>query len=62
VKVATAARPSGWKRVDGLSGIATLNLVIVKAEVRSACAADLATLVGILGQRDSFTCEQRWVR
>jgi GNAT superfamily N-acetyltransferase len=40
--------------VDGLCGIARLNLVTAKAEVRPASDADLATLVAALGERHWF--------
>jgi RibD C-terminal domain len=49
------ARPSGWKLVDGRCGIARLNLVTAKAEIRPASDVDLATLVAILGERHGFT-------
>jgi GNAT superfamily N-acetyltransferase len=41
--------------VDGLCGIARLNLVTAKAEVRPASDTDLATLVAALGERHWFT-------
>jgi GNAT superfamily N-acetyltransferase len=41
--------------VDGFCGIARLNLVTAKAEVRPASDADLATLVAVLGERHFFT-------
>ena len=41
--------------MDGLHGIARLNLVTAKAEVRPASDADLAPLVAVLGERDFFT-------
>jgi hypothetical protein len=43
------------KQVDGLCGIARLNLVTAKAEVRLASTDDLAALVAVLGEHHWFT-------
>jgi GNAT superfamily N-acetyltransferase len=45
------------KQVDGLHGIARLNLVTTKVEIRPGSDADLAALVAVLGQLpdDFFT-------
>ena len=42
-------------QVDGLQRIATLNLVTARVEIRLGSAAELATLVAVLGERHWFT-------
>jgi len=49
--------PRAWvrKQVDGLCGIARLNLVTARVEIRPGSDADLATLVAVLGEHHWFT-------
>jgi hypothetical protein len=54
-RLPTAGSALGLEQVDGLCGIAKLNLVTTKAEIWPASDADLATLATILEVRHWLT-------